>query len=169
MNLAPHLLRHSAFIARALPGDIERDLPNRRIDSRIDPWPSCFLAGAIQGPARIDGIHAAQHQITLANLAQPHIGFQITVNSTHTNLRIQPFQRACRRGCLGLSNIAFMEEHAAGEIGKFNAVEVHDQQVAGPQQCQVLQHLIAQRTGPGNQNPGFRQPLLVPAGNQPLP
>ena len=138
MNLPPHLLRHSTFVARALSGNVERDFPNGRIESRVDPRSSCLMAGAIQGPARIDRVHAAQHQITFANLAQTEIGFQITVNGSHANLGVQPFECACRCGRLGLANVTFTEKHTAGEVGDFNAVEVHDQQVADSEQGQIL-------------------------------
>ena len=66
-------------------------------------------------------------------------------------------ERLCSLGChpgFGLAHVIVAKQDRAAQVGKLYPVEVDDQQMAGTQQGQVLDRLVAQSACASYQEPG---------------
>lgn len=97
MDLLPHQPRHPAFITRSAAGKIQADFSHGRADSGIDPRASRPITGTVQDPAGIDAVEATEYKIAIFNLAETKTGFQIAVNGSNFEVRVQAAHFASRR------------------------------------------------------------------------
>jgi len=58
------------------------------------------------------------------------------------------------------------KQHRTRQIGILDRVQIDDNHVADPEEGEVLEHLVANRSHTNQQHPGFCKPLLLPPSDQ---
>ena len=138
------------------------------VDASVHPGHTGTHAQAVQAVARPAVVHTSHHDIHPSQQAQPHVVADVAHKGQYVDGGIDVAEAFCRYRCLVAAcfGVGPAEEDGAGQVGRLDGVEVHDDQMLHAEQGQVLQHLVAQRAAAHHHDVGLLQPLLSEPGEQ---
>ena len=160
-------LGHGAFVAGRVGRDEDLDHALDLLDARVDPGRADLPALAVDPEPGLAVIQAADDEVDVGEGAQAQVGDHVAVQRDDPDLGVQ--LAGAERGDLGLGAAAVLgpEQHRARQVRRLDDVQVDHVDRAQADQRQVLQDLVAQRTGADDEHPRRLEPLLPPPGDQP--